>query len=364
MPLFHRSFRDFSEYTLETDKAMNLFKKTMGVIVGDEFAVMKECILAGLLYEQGNLSKAHEHALAAMANIPQDCSPEIKFCGMMILAAVLHADEKNADADGILKNVEEMIEQNKAFYLSANLQAYLFRLKLAEGDKGAANEWLKDYGANPCDNPPFYKIYQHFTTARAYIVVGNYTNAALFLQKLLHLSERYGRALDVIEARILLAIVYWKKSGGQAPALSYLEQAAATANEYGYTQLFEENGAELITMLHRMQKRCVQKNYANSETSGAFIKTLYFAAIAGAKRSKGLTGGAVPDNMTFTEKQKQVMKLMCDGFSRNETAQIMGLKPYTVKSHIKLIYKKLNVSSNVEAVLKIKELDVLKKAAQ
>ena len=50
---------------------------------------------------------------------------------------------------------------------------------------------------------------------------------------------------------------------------------------------------------------------------------------------------------------------MCEGCGRNEIAERMELKPNGVKSHTTLIYKKLDVSSSVEAVLKIKELGLL-----
>ena len=357
MPFFHRSFRDLSEYVFEPGKNMNLLEKTMGVIIGAEFEPMKSCIYAGLYYEKGNLHEAHEHALAAGASIPEGCSAEIMFCAMISLAPVLFAEGQKPEAETILDNVKDIIETQKAFYLKPNFGAYLVRLKLTNGDKDAAQQWLEEYNGNVYGSMMFFKIYQHFTTARAYIVTGNYANAILFLKKLLELSERYRRILDIIEARILLAIVYWKKGGHrQTIALDYLEQAILTAHEYGYTQVFAGEGAELVNMLQKIRNRIVQSNYTGKKLPVSFVKTLYLAAIAESKRTKGLTGGCSPGNLTFTDKQMTVIRLMCEGCGRNEIADKMGLKPYGVKSHVNLIYKKLDVSNSVEAVLKIKEL--------
>jgi len=209
------------------------------------------------------------------------------------------------------------------------------------------------------DNLSFFKIYQYFTTARAYIVIGDHTNAVLFLQRLLGLNERYRRTLDIIEACILLAVVHWKKGrGGQLTALDYLERAVIAAHEYKFIQVFANEGAELINMLHRLQKRSVQEKYAGSLPSD-FVKTLYIAAVEGAKRSKGLTGGRTREKLSFTDKQKVIMRFMCEGYSRNKIAEKTGLKPNTVKSHTELIYKKLDVSNSIDAVMKIKKLDVL-----
>ncbi|MCL2096344.1 MAG: LuxR C-terminal-related transcriptional regulator [Oscillospiraceae bacterium] len=360
MPLFHRSVRDFaSDFDFDDDRTMNLLEKTIGVIVGNEYAVIKECLYAGLHYEKGNISEARESALAACANIPGDCSPEIKFCAMTILASSLFADGQKSEANRILDNIGAMIERDKAFYLKANLRAYTRRLQLNNGDKDAAEEQIRDYKTNVFDNPAFFKLYQSFTTARAYIVSGDYNMSALLLQKLLELSERYRRPLDIIEARILLAVSYWKKGGGrQNTALDCLEQAAVEAYKYRYTQIFANEGAELVNMLHRLQKRAVQTDYKGG-VPGSFIKSLYIAAVAVAKNSKGLTGGIPPENLSFTEKQKTVMTLMREGCSRNEIAERMGLKPNGVKSHVELIYRKLDVANSVDAVLKIKEMGIL-----
>jgi ATP/maltotriose-dependent transcriptional regulator MalT len=54
-----------------------------------------------------------------------------------------------------------------------------------------------------------------------------------------------------------------------------------------------------------------------------------------------------------------VMRFLCNGNSRNEIAEKMGITPYGVKSHMKLIYKKLDVPGGAEAVMRIKELGLL-----
>ena len=360
MPYFHRSFRDFSDMSVDMENNIELVEKSIGDVIGKDFPVIKECFYAGFHYEKGNLDEAREHALAACSNIPDGGTPEIMFCAMMILASVLFADGQTADANKIIDNTKNMIESHNALYLLGNLRAYIFRLKLTEGDKDAAKEWMREYGGSVLDNLTFFELYKHFTSARAYIVMGNYANAILFLKKLLELCKRYRRALDIIETHILLSIVYWKKggSGGQSIALDYLEKAVVSAHEYGYTQVFAREGAELVNMLQRLQKRAVQASYPGDIPAG-FVKTLYIAAIAEAKCSKGLTGGRTPKDLAFTDKQKTVMLMLCEGCSRNEIAEKMVLKPYTIKSHIELIYRKLDVSNNIDAIIKIKELGIL-----
>ena len=358
-PFFHRSVRDFSELATDPDKGITLVEKTFNAIIGAEFAVLKECLYAGLYYEKGSLDKAHKHALTAYRNISDGCSAEIRFCAMMMLASALYADRQEEDANEILNGVNDMIKRDKVFYLEANLKAYLCRLKLADSDVNEAREWLKVHKKNFDGSISIFKTYQYVTTARAHIVAGEYMAAVLLLNKLLQFSERSHRPLDIIESRILLAIAHWKKGrGGTLTAIEYMEQAVKEAEKYGYVQVFANEGAELVNMLHRLQKRSIQKDYARG-LSGTFVKTLYIAALSESKRTRGLTGGQIPKNLTFTDKQKTVMRLMCEGNIRKGIAEKMGLTPSGVKTHMELIYKKLDVMNNEEAIMKIKELGVL-----
>ena len=55
-----------------------------------------------------------------------------------------------------------------------------------------------------------------------------------------------------------------------------------------------------------------------------------------------------------------VLQSLNKGLSNKEICDEMNLKLPTVKTHISSIYKKLGVSSRVQAVLKGKELGILK----
>jgi len=361
MPFFHRSFRDLSETGFDIDKNTKIFEKTIGVFFGEEYAVMQECLYAGIFYEKGLISEAHEHALAACANIQSKCSAEIKFSAMMILLTTLKADKQYAEAEMILDNIYKMIESHKAFYLEKNLKAFILRYKMFDADKNTAIEWLKDNDTETPDTLTFYGMYSNYTNALAYVVLGLYNKALILTQKIYKQSESFKRPCAEIETLILLSIIYWKKGQdgrGQSLALETLTKAILVAHKYGYTQVFKTYGADLVTMLHRLQKRAVQSNYSG-ELPADFIKILYITSVAGSKISKGLTGGEMPSKVTFTDKQKEVMRLMCEGCSRNEIAKRMGLKPNGVISHTTLIYKKLDVSSSIDAVLKINDLGLL-----
>ncbi len=358
LPLLHRSFRDLSEYVFDTEKNLDLLERTVGAALGEEFNVIRQCIVAGLHYEKGELDLAHERVLAAV-KMQESYPPEIQFCCLMLLAAIADAQGDKADTEKILAATQAMIERHGSYYLSTNFRAFTCRAKFSEGDTEAARAWLAQDAGPPNSSLSLYKVYQHFTTARAYITLGDYGTAILFLQKLLFLCEQFHRPLDVTEANLLLAIALWKKGrGAQNSAFSPLEKAIATAGPFGYTQPFACLGADLETMLHKLQNRVSQKDY-DGELDAAYIRTLYYLAVAHSKRSHGLSGTQAPNNLKFTARQKTIMRWLAAGLTQKEIAEKTGLKPSTIKTHMNLIYKKLDVSSAVNAIIRIRELKIL-----
>jgi LuxR family maltose regulon positive regulatory protein len=357
LPLFHRSGRDYSEFLTDEVNGLAVLRNTWGVLLKDEYETIEKSLLAGFAYERGDLDAAHEMALSACATLQSHFAPEFQFCAHMILAEVLNAQGHRADTRKALDEAAAMIGRHKAYYLEANYQAFICRLKLGEGDIEAARNWLKYNSAPSPGQLALYKLYRHFNTARAYIVIGDYHAAILFLKKLLALCELYRRPLDIIETKVLMAIAYWKR--GRNEAFVPLEQAILLAQEYGFVQLFANEGAELSNMLHRLKKRVVQNDYSGN-ISFPLANKLYVMTLVRAKHSSGLTGRRTSPDLTFTEQQKNVMRHLSDGLSRTQIAEKMGLKPSAIKSHAILIYKKLDVSNSVDAIIKIKELGLFK----
>ena len=57
----------------------------------------------------------------------------------------------------------------------------------------------------------------------------------------------------------------------------------------------------------------------------------------------------------MTNREKQVLKGICDGLTYKSLAERLLIEPHMVRTHIKNIYEKLHVHSKVEATTKAKE---------
>lgn len=359
-PFCHRSFRDFSELLPgDIDGRTGTLAEILGPLLGKEGVMLKYCIQGGLYYEQGNLERAQELAIAAVAELQEEFAPESKFCAMALLLEVSHALMQSEQEELIRKDIQKMIEKDKAFYLQSNFDALIYRHHLDFGDTLFAQKWLKTTGSKVCNHLDFFHLYNHFTTARAHIAVGNFNYAIILLEMLLELCDAMKRPSDVIEAEILLSISFWKKKySDRKKASSYLVKAVLTAQEFGYEQAFINDGAELKDILSVLKNWTVRSDYSGN-LSETFVKRLYLRTAEKAEHSKGLTGGRGRQPVKLTPQQKRVATLMCDGYSYRKIAQELGVQFSTVRSHIELIYRKLDVSSMDEAILKIRRLRLL-----
>ncbi|MDX1343525.1 MAG: response regulator transcription factor [Reinekea sp.] len=58
----------------------------------------------------------------------------------------------------------------------------------------------------------------------------------------------------------------------------------------------------------------------------------------------------------LTEREAEVLSLVAKGFSRTEVANYLGISANTAASHVKAIYRKLNVSSRAEAAIQAQKM--------
>ena len=65
----------------------------------------------------------------------------------------------------------------------------------------------------------------------------------------------------------------------------------------------------------------------------------------------------------LTKKEYKVVLLLTEGKFNKEIAEEMGISIYTVKNHLKNIYKKLEVRNRSEAIIKTHHKNFFKKQA-
>lgn len=65
-------------------------------------------------------------------------------------------------------------------------------------------------------------------------------------------------------------------------------------------------------------------------------------------------------NSPLTDRELEVLKLVAEGMSNSDISKKIFISPRTVKNHLSNIYSKLEVDSRIKAVVKAKELNIIK----
>lgn len=82
---------------------------------------------------------------------------------------------------------------------------------------------------------------------------------------------------------------------------------------------------------------------------GTLIKGTWLSA-------RGLTDSSALNRIALTERQVQVLSMICQGMSNREIADQLGITEITAKSHVGGIFRELHVASRTQAVLVAQKL--------
>ena len=348
LPYFHRSMRDFSEIHQLREEDLALFRDTFGLMIGADYQIMEQALIAGIYYERGELLSAIFHATSGYGACGRHTNPEARFCIHMILAAILCAMDARTQAEKVMEETEAYLEE-RAPFLMANFRALQTERQIRAGDADAARQWLLVHACH-AEHLPFYQVCRHFCCLRALIAVGEHGTAGRLGKRLEALAKEYGRPMDQIEAGILLAIAL-QNGGDEKGALRCLEQAVSTAMHYGFVQLFVNEGKAVLPILWKLGDS-VARPSKQLETYFAYIDRI----IRLIYEKHGLGKGERPE---LSPQQAAMLPYLARGMSYREIATESGIGYDTVKSHVRLVYKRLGVHSAAEAALKARVLGLL-----
>jgi len=84
-----------------------------------------------------------------------------------------------------------------------------------------------------------------------------------------------------------------------------------------------------------------------------WIERKHFAKFfIGAPRNNGAVNTQKEDNsFSLTDREQEVLRLLIKGFSNKEIAQALFISEKTVKTHLNKVFRKLNVTRRLEAIL-------------
>jgi len=354
MPFLHRSSRDY--YELADNKLSAKLKKTFGKLLKDHYELVMQTIGSGIALEQNRVSEALNFAKAAVSLLTENTVKEIRFAVYNHLAAVYLAMGKEQELITQLEKTAAFVI-SEAQFLYPNFLAFSARVKLWNGDVKAAREWLDNYFVNESGMLYLYRIYQYFTTVRAYAVLGEYEKAKALAERLCRLGKDFNRPQDAAEAGVLISAVMWaqnKKEDSQ----KILEEVLAETQPHGFVRIIADEGAAVLRILKKTSGHTEHADYKGG-LDPVYVNTVYLAAYAVSKQRGGIISANNGKPVKLSRQQRAVVELLAQGYKRDGIAEKTGLMISTVKTHIKIAYEKLGVENAADAVMRARELGIL-----
>jgi LuxR family maltose regulon positive regulatory protein len=358
MPFLHRSNRDYHELSHDENMLVSL-EATFAVLLREHYRVTRPCLLCGFSLEKNRLEAALAHAMQACRAAESETSPEFMFAANMHLAAVYCAMFDEQRQNTTLIRIEKGIKERGAHYLEDNFFAFKTRVALMNGDKGAAELWLKNDHVIEDESLPLFRIFQHFTTVRAHIVLASPEKAMKAILKLSRLAEDFRRPTDLAEANVLKAYLEWALNR-RKEAVATLEEALCEMQKLGYIRVIADEGAAIEPLLARISAKVNREDYRGPLERG-YVTAVMLAARSISKKRRGIAVNMkhAQKPAKLSKRQRLMIELLAQGYGGRQIAEITGLKLPTVKGHIQLAYGKLNVNNAMDAVLKARELKII-----
>jgi LuxR family transcriptional regulator, maltose regulon positive regulatory protein len=175
------------------------------------------------------------------------------------------------------------------------------------------------------------------------------TASRLLLARLHVLQREWAKAEQILGNTEPLTIrervewgVLWSLAA-QAPDLTrahrYLRTALALASPHGYLATIIEQGPGIAALLRSLPAGPDLKPYIDE------LSVRAEAAAASSNGPAGLLSGGL-----LSERELTVLRLLASRLTTTEIAGALFVSPNTLKSHMKSIYRKLDVGSRTDAV--------------
>ena len=253
------------------------------------------------------------------------------------LAALEEAERLGSLADTLLCSLE--------------LAWYEVRLQLLLGNVDQAFQWATGetathYRGMPFNNlPPVLHEVQQVLLARVQLAQGELERVHSLCDRVSAPARSSGRMARVIEACLLKALA-WQAGGRTPDALRALEQALELSAPEAYVRSFIEHGLPMAGLLQQAVRRDIAPDAVTPLLSAWGLSPSAQAAVPGDNPRH-----SIPDIDPLTERELEVLHLICAGHSNQEISDRLVVSLNTVKKHTSHIYDKLDVTSRAQAIV-------------
>lgn len=336
-PSVLRGEKDFSEWVPHDQSLYQTIRTPAEGILGRSGIGLGEIALAESLLEKGgDISGRFPSLTAWQEELRAKGTPEMQFVLTALLVRTLSAAGGTGKARELLLRFRGEAAAAGAEQLLPNIDAMRCRLSLME-DSVFASVWFSRL--SPGEGVfRGTERYRYLTKARCYIQYQEHYAALLLLSRMLNYTQRCARPLDMLETLILISICRCRMESEDWR--DHFARALELGAKYGYTAVFTREGSALLPLLEQYDHKAVPKDYWERILSGTVVQAGYCGQYL-----QPLDG--LPPRLTQTE--TMILRLISQDKSNESICSLLDIKLPTAKTHVRNVFRKLNVTSRAEA---------------
>jgi len=326
----------------ELEQAEQLNQQILADAVGDESMLDDQGIaslsLAHIAYERNDLEQAQQFARRALELGKQRANEILQVQATICLAYIDFAKGNVSVAHELIKIIEAKIQNPNLLRELQNVNALLC---IHANDISLLDWWVKIVSAENQNTLHLQREREAFTLARLRISEDKPEDALEILNSWRSDITGNGRVRSQVEELILEASAQYVASKNSAITDSFLE-ALILGQAKGFRRLFLDEGAQMVALLQAALRSLP------SRTLSMFATTLLHSFPVESTAHLTATNSSVQIE-ALSQQELRVLRLLAAGLSNADIAQELVVSNNTIKTHVKSIYRKMNVKSRDEA---------------
>ncbi len=340
--------KDFSAWSRRDDLLYQMLRVPVEAVLGKDGFGLADIALAESKFEKGeDISARMLSMMARIQEIRKNGTPDIEFAAVGLLSRSQFASGRADDARHTLELLRTRFVQQGQKRFLPNLDAMLCRIALQTGDRDTAENWYREKAPKDPQQLNVMKRYQYLTQAMAELADGRPDAALLTLAPMRTYCMACQRHIDGIHLDMLCAIALYRQDNKEWQ--ERLTAALDAAREFSFIRTVSIYGNAALPLLETLPW----------DKDGKWGSRLMSAVRMLASCYPAFLQPPLPPGEELTAAELQVLRLICADKSNAEIGEILNIKLPTVKTHVRHILTKLNVSRRSEAKTAAKKLRLI-----
>lgn len=342
--------KDFCEWSRRDRELAKTIGKPVAVVLGKYGKGFVDIALAESLYEKGG-DNYEILSLVSRGRMQAEAGGKLEQCFVAagIQARVHVINGQIEEAVEILKHFRNVAVKEHGDKLLLNIDTFLFRLALYQGEKAQIEEWMEKA---PKEDEEFYTFnrYHYLAKVRGYLLYGRYERAQSLLERLLYYAKVMDRPYIRMESKILLSIALYRM--GEAAWKEILLEVLSEAEDYHFVRIISREGAAIRELLKAVGWKAED---AETKEQKAYRRQVLKETEAVAIAYPSYLKVKSMEEEVFSDNAVKILKLQAEGLSNTQIAELLGITESAVKYHCRENYKKLGVRGKAEAVMEARK---------